>query len=103
MLSQDKEVEVKVYEHMSLLSCAVGFSWSKWSSEVGEQQFVVKACECVAEQVSIPMLPASRVVYIIYLLPAFICSLTAFLYLSEFPPEYKRKSGLATVTSICLP
>ena len=50
---QDHEVEAKVYEQMSLVSCAVGFSWSKWSSKVVEQQFVVKACECVTQQVSI--------------------------------------------------
>ena len=48
---QDAEVEAKVYEQMSLVSSAVGFSWSKWSSKVGEQQFVVKACECVTQQV----------------------------------------------------
>ena len=47
---QDKEVEAKVYEQMSLVSCAVGFSWSKWSSEVGEQQFVVRACEQASQQ-----------------------------------------------------
>ena len=41
-----------MYEQMSLVSCVVGFAWSKWSSEVGEQQFVVKACECATEQVS---------------------------------------------------
>lgn len=28
----------------------VGFAWSKWSSEVGEQQFVVKACECMNQE-----------------------------------------------------
>lgn len=49
---QDKAVEAKVYEQMSLVSCVAGFSWSKWSSEVGEQQFVVKACEYVTQQVS---------------------------------------------------
>ena len=49
---QDKAVEAKVYEQMSLVSCVMGFSWSKWSNEVGEQQFVVKACECVTQQVS---------------------------------------------------
>lgn len=49
---QDREVEAKVYEQISLVSCVVGFSWSKWSSEVGEQQFVVKACECMNQEVS---------------------------------------------------
>lgn len=49
---QDKEVEAMVYEQMSLVSCTVAFSWSKLSSQVGEQQFVVNACECTSDQVS---------------------------------------------------
>jgi len=52
LVIQDKLVEARVYEQMSLVSCAVGFAWSKWSNQVGEQQFVVKACECLTEQVS---------------------------------------------------
>lgn len=47
-----------MYQQMSLLSCVVGFAWSKWSSEVNKQQFVVQACECVEQEVSVTIQPA---------------------------------------------
>ncbi|XP_056604643.1 dynein axonemal intermediate chain 7 isoform X2 [Triplophysa dalaica] len=43
--SKDPLIEHTVYEQMALMSSAVGFSWSRWNSQCGQEHLVLQACE----------------------------------------------------------